>query len=417
MAKTSKNNFLKSIKLRNFLSYGDKGTEIKLKPLNVFIGANASGKSNLIEAIRILKAAAQTDPEKDISGEISKRDGILNWIWKGKSKENSAEIQLYTDSDPRLKLLIEYNLKFQEADYGKFEILEESLIRKTKIHEKSHRPKADYFYSKGSPPILVTYPSRGEQESIKKNPMQSLGHANVEDLDLNKSVLSQRKDPVQFPNITFLANQFDKIKIYRGWNLEYDSPIRNPQKTDKYQDFLLENASNLSLIISSLLKKSTTQKQLEDNLKKFYPNFVGLDFGVEGGIQVRVEEKGLYEKISAKRLSDGFIRFLCILAILCHPKPPPVICLEEPELNMHPDIIPTIAELLVEASKRTQLFVTTHSDILVSALSDTPESVIVCDRNENGTRLKRLKRKELELWLEDYLLGDIWLMNKIGGNP
>ncbi|MBU1023276.1 chromosome segregation protein SMC, partial [bacterium] len=76
-----------------------------------------------------------------------------------------------------------------------------------------------------------------------------------------------------------------------------------------------------------------------------------------------------------------------------------------------------IAELLIEASKRTQLFVTTHSDILVSALSNSPESVIVCDRDENGTKLRRLKTKELELWLEDYLLGDIWLMNKIGGNP
>ena len=82
---------------------------------------------------------------------------------------------------------------------------------------------------------------------------------------------------------------------------------------------------------------------------------------------------------------------------------------------MHPDVLPLIAELLKGASQRTQLFVTTHSDILVSALSDTPENVIVCNRSKSGTYLKRLDKEQLKEWLVKYSLGDLWRIGEIGG--
>src|SRR5208283_6234432 len=81
--------------------------------------------------------------------------------------------------------------------------------------------------------------------------------------------------------------------------------------------------------------------------------------------------------IPATRLSDGTIRFLCLLAILCDPDPPPLICIEEPELGLHPDILPKLADKLVTALGRSQLIVTTHSDILVDAMTERPEAVIV----------------------------------------
>ena len=83
---------------------------------------------------------------------------------------------------------------------------------------------------------------------------------------------------------------------------------------------------------------------------------------------------------------------------------------------MHPDILPTIAEMLVEASERTQLIVTTHSETLIDALSSTPESVLVCEKDENGTKMKRLDRNELGVWLEKYTLGQLWSEGQIGGN-
>ena len=121
------------------------------------------------------------------------------------------------------------------------------------------------------------------------------------------------------------------------------------------------------------------------------------------------------ELVPATRLSDGTLRYLSLLAILCHPTPPPVECIEEPELGLHPDILPTIAELLKNASQRTQLIITTRSDALVSALSDTPEAIVVCEPGPDGTQLRRLDRESLSEWLDRYSLGEIWRMGEIGG--
>lgn len=119
--------------------------------------------------------------------------------------------------------------------------------------------------------------------------------------------------------------------------------------------------------------------------------------------------------IPATRLSDGTLRYLCLLAILYHPTPPPLICLEEPEIGLHPDLISSLAEMLKEASQRTQIIVTTHSDLLVSKFSDQPEAIVVCERTPDGTTLERLDAKKLELWLEEYSLGEVWMRGGIGG--
>ena len=80
-------------------------------------------------------------------------------------------------------------------------------------------------------------------------------------------------------------------------------------------------------------------------------------------------------------MSDGTLKFLALLAALFHPKAPPLMCIEEPELGLHPDALQFVAEVLLEASETMQLIVTTHSDALVDALTDHPESVLVCERD------------------------------------
>ncbi len=154
-----------------------------------------------------------------------------------------------------------------------------------------------------------------------------------------------------------------------------------------------------------------------EKLKMFYERVEDIHPLAQGGtVQIFFQEEGLTQTVPATRLSDGTLRYLCLLVILLHPTPPPLICIEEPELGMHPDIIPTIAELLIEASQRTQLIVTTHSDMLVSAIgAKHPEAVLVCDRTSKGTTLTRLEPEKLKLWLEKYTLGELWLKGEIGG--
>ena len=156
------------------------------------------------------------------------------------------------------------------------------------------------------------------------------------------------------------------------------------------------------------------KRRLLDALRVLYDGIDDFDVQIQGGtVQVFFHE-GNYT-IPATRLSDGTLRYLCLLAILCHPNPGPLVCIEEPELGLHPDVLPTLATLLKEASERTQLIVTTHSDVLVDALTDMPEAVVVVGRSEQGSTLERLDAGKLKPWLEKYRLGQLWTRGEIGG--
>jgi len=206
------------------------------------------------------------------------------------------------------------------------------------------------------------------------------------------------------------------MKLYREWSFGQNTGIRKSQQVDLPGDFLLEDGSNMGLILNDLLHRGM-RKTIIEKLSYFYDGIEDVTTKVHGGtIQVFLHEQGMNQPIPATRLSDGTLRYLCLVCVLLHPEPPSLVCIEEPELGIHPDILHRIGEMLVGASERTQLIVTTHSDVLVSALSETPESVIVCERGITGTNLRRLEKDKLKSWLKDYSLGEIWRMGEIGGN-
>lgn len=91
------------------------------------------------------------------------------------------------------------------------------------------------------------------------------------------------------------------------------------------------------------------------------------------------------------------------------------VCIEEPELGLHPDLIPGLADLLLEASEATQMVVTTHSASLVDAFHTRPECVVVCEKEDGSTRLSRLDPSQLGVWLEQYRLGQLWTRGDLGG--
>lgn len=182
------------------------------------------------------------------------------------------------------------------------------------------------------------------------------------------------------------------------------------------EDQLLPDSRNLALVVNHIKLEGETR--IEALPKEFFPRFERLRVGIRAGaVELRWFESGFRAPIPAARLSDGTLRFLALLATLLSPSPPPLLCVDEPELGLHPDSIALLAEVLVDASTRTQLVVTTHSDTLVSALSDQPDAVVVCERPGASTSLRRLDPEGLASWLEDYRLGDLWGMGVLGANP
>ena len=389
--------FIKSIRLRNLLSFGPDNEEFELKSLNVLIGPNASGKSNFIEAIDLLRATT-----RDINEPCRQGGGIREWLWKGNREEGIISIDVIITNRPEKKVsFINYHIDLNIIDEAFF-VYEEVIKPEKKggnvnFFYKNITDKAEWIITRG----------------FKYNVEELMPE---DDFDIHQSILSQFKSFRDYPEITRLGRNLNKIKIYRNIDVTKKSVSRLPQQTDLPSDFLSEDFNNLPLVINELESKKETQDLVVDKLRILYDDVDRIITKIVGGpIQIFIQEKGLNDLIPASRLSDGTLRYLCLLTILCHPEPPPLICIEEPEIGLHPDIMPTIAELLIEASKRTQLIVTTHSDALVSALSETPESVVVCEHDDDGTHMRRLEKEKLKGWLDKYTLGDLWEMGEIGG--
>ena len=208
--------------------------------------------------------------------------------------------------------------------------------------------------------IEIRLSTSGTEDGAEKPGQRKL---KPETIDSDQSILAQRRDPDTYPEISYLADAYDNIKIYREWYFGRNAVFREPQKADMRNDRLEEDFSNLGLFLNRLRRVPKAKNMILEALRDLYEGFDDFDVSIEGGaVQVFFTEGDF--TIPATRLSDGTLRYLCLLAILCDPTPPPLICIEEPELGLHPDIIPKVADLLNAASERTQLIVTTHSDIL-----------------------------------------------------
>jgi predicted ATPase len=358
--------------------------------LNVIIGPNGSGKSNVLEAIDLLRSAPH-----DIQATIRRGGGVSDWIWKG-SRDPIATLDAVFEGE-RGGNSLRYVLSFAEVAQ-RFELIAERIERE-KPSAKEKLPYIFYRYENGRGVLNV------------KTVERKLA---LEAIDQSLSILAQRKDPDQYPEITYLGTAFSKIRLYRDWSFGRDSDLRRPQKADGPNEFLLSDATNLGLVLSRLRRDPQTKNHLLSALKELYHGIEDFDVHAESGtVQVYVNEGPF--TIPATRLSDGTLRYLCLLAVLCDPKPPRLVCIEEPELGLHPDVLPTVARLLQEASKRCQIVVTTHSDVLVDAMTDTPEAVVVADKGQDGTTLRRLDRRDLTHWLEKYRLGELWTRGDLGG--
>jgi len=383
---------IKSIRLTNFLSYGSGSEEIALLPLNIIIGSNGSGKSNLIEAIELIRATP-----KDLLTPIRDGGGVRDWLWKGAQPSLAIATVDAVFENPRSSANLRYILSFTEVAQ-RFEIVDER-VENEKPDQGHIKPYLYYRFTNGHGVLNV----KGKERKLQH-----------EEIDPSASILAQRKDPDQYPEITHLGNIFSKIRLYREWSFGRYTPPRLPQKADMPNDFLEPDCRNLGLVLNRLSRDPGAKKRIIHALQALYDGIDDFHVLVEGGtVQVFFHE-GSYS-IPATRLSDGTLRYLCLLTLLCDPSPPPLICIEEPELGLHPDVLPTVADLLKEASQRTQLIVTTHSDVLVDAMSDQPESVLVAEKDADGSHLKRLNAQELAPWLEKYRLGQLWTRGDIGG--
>jgi len=361
---------IEELSIRNLLSFGKDGAVIPLGRLNVLIGPNGSGKSNVLDVLRLLQAAPT-----DFAAPMRASGGVEEWINKSAPSDGVAKVKLHLRLSPRDEDFVYYDILFQAVN-GRTAILQEGIGRKP-----------------GYPGLDLVPPGIQVSES---------------------SLPESRWSPD--PVLRNMARRFEELALYTDWSIGRTAGPRSPQSPDQDASRLFDDASNLALVLSQL-QGTEAYDRIVSRLKDLKEDYAGYYTSPVGGpIQLFLREKGLKSGVPAPRLSDGTLRFLSLCAALLHPTPPWFIAMEEPDVGMHPDLIRAVADMLAEASQKSQVLVTTHSADLLTTLGGRVDNILVFEAGEDGTEVKRYTADQIGDWLKKYRLGDLWKEGDLGGN-
>jgi predicted ATPase len=196
------------------------------------------------------------------------------------------------------------------------------------------------------------------------------------------------------------------------------------RKTAKLNDneFLRPDGSNLAAFLYFLSQKHSSSydiiRRTIQRVTPFFDDFRLLPSRLSpDDIMLEWRHTGSDQYFNASSLSDGTLRFIVLATLFLQPKIllPSAIIVDEPELGLHPYAIGTLASLIRQASKKTQVIVSTQSSLLLDYFD--PEEVMVANRVNSGTQISRLEQPQLANWLNDYSLGQLWEKNEISGRP
>jgi predicted ATPase len=382
--------FFESITLTNLLSFGPEPTTLELDDVNVVVGPNGAGKSNLLEALNLLHHAPS-----GIDRPLREGGGVREFLWKPDGGDAGASLPTAT-IEARIAAgqiaasPTRYRLGFS-AEAGRLHIVDERL------EDADHEDKVYYSgFVDGLPKILV------RQGALVELTLTST----------NKPVLAQIQDPLSYPELTRLGEQLGRIGAYRYWVGGPGSPLRLACRADVPTERLSEALDNLPARLAVLKRDPAVKVALRAKLEEVSPGFDDVEIVPEGGVLQLYLQDG-DRVISSHRLSDGTLRYLMMLAILLDPAPPPLLLFEEPELSLHPDVLPTLRDLLLEAAQRTQIIVTTQSPAFLDAWTDHAAAVVVCERHGGSTTMTRVDPAQLPG--DGVGLGTRWMRGEIGG--
>ena len=205
------------------------------------------------------------------------------------------------------------------------------------------------------------------------------------ELSASESVLAEIREPHRFPELSALQRAILGWRFYHHFRTDAASPLRQPQVGVR-TPVLSHDGRDLAAALQTILEIGEGRELLQQ-LDAAFPG-AELRIAGEGRLAVEVRLPGMPRFFEATELSDGTLQYLCLLAALLSPRPPAFLALNEPETSIHPDLVPALASLILRASERSQVWVTTHSIALADAIAvETGEPSIQLEKVEGETRI------------------------------
>ncbi len=405
---------IKAIILENFFSFKES-TKIELNPdINILVGINGSGKSNFLKAIRLLfDGISGNGFEKLFLKDWGGFSAVGNF---NDSQSDTIKVSYEFDKNAINKLIGNKGYRF--PDNPIYEItIHKSGTTSYYLEEFIYSQNTQKDYN--SPFIFLKMKNGKGQIYTREKSHVSIQHYPQTDGDIffkeQEPVLRQISDPNRFLPLFTLKTAIEALTAYDYFDTTLKSLIRQPT-TYGTDERLLSSGENLIQMLHRIKNHHTLDyDKIEGLLKNVNPNFKDINFDFLGPkFYLVLREKGLAKTVGIEHISDGTLRFLLLLTILYNPDRGNLVCIDEPEIGLHPDMINTIAEAIKYASKKTQIIIATHSPLLLNSFEISDISIFE-KTSSNKTVVTQKDEQDFEDWNENYLIGQLWLNGKIGG--
>ena len=364
------NNSLDKLTIKGFKSIREL-VDFELKDLNVIVGGNGAGKSNLISFFKMLNA------------------------------------------------LINGNLNRYVRDNGG---ASDILFNGRKVTEKM--AFETLFGSRGFRFTLVPTPSDAcaIEDEARYYSGGTSGWWELGDSDDGTSqMVAEVKN--KKPDAKFSQHVYDAIASWQIYHFHDTSSTAGMRNYEIVEDnrILRMDAANIGAFLLKLKKHHVDEYKAIVNairlVTPFFDDFIlePKDSGPKKEVNISWTQKGSDYPMQPYHLSDGSIRFICLATALLQPSPPSTIIIDEPELGLHPAAIVILAELIQQASHCTQVIVATQSPALIEQFAI--DNIIVVNRKNGASSFERLREENFSQWLENYSVGELWTKNVITGGP
>jgi predicted ATPase len=360
---------LEQLTIRGFKSI--RGQKLALGPLNLLIGANGAGKSNLVAVFQLLREIVT----QNLAAYTAIKGGPDALLYFGRK------------TTPQMHLSLEFVEGLSSNGYtielvpteGNELVVDSEIAR---YHERGRYPR----------PYDLPLGGGTSESKLRDN-----------------SDLCARQ----------ILADLESYRVYHFHDTSSSSAMKQLCDVDDNR-FLREDAANLAAYLYFLqAKHPNVFATIEGSIRQVAPFFDRFTLAPsrlnESRIQLEWKERGRDAYFKASSLSDGTLRFICLATLLLQPQLPGLIVLDEPELGLHPAAIALLADMMSAAATRTQLIAATQSVTLVDQFE--PEQVWAVDREDGQSTFKRLSDTDMSAWTDDYSLGELWQKNVVGARP
>lgn len=361
-------NSLDKLTIRGFKSIREL-KEFELKDLNIFVGANGAGKSNLISFFRMLQSLI----EGNLADYVRDSGGIGDLLHNGRKSTKQMEFEA-------LFGVRGYRFTLKPGPGEGFALTDEAR------------------YYKGGYTGWWELGSSGDNSSLLVKEAKGTTRN------------SQYSKPVY--------QAVSSWKIYHFHDTSSTAPMRHAEIVEDNRALRFD-ASNIGPFLLRLRNEEKSQYDEILNacrlVAPFFDDFLlePQQLGPKTKVSLTWKTKGSDYPMQPYHLSDGSLRFFCLATALLQPNPPSTIIVDEPELGLHPEAIRILGELIGDAAKRTQIIVATQSPLLLDQFSI--EDIVVVNRKEGQSTFERLQHSDFDEWLKDYSVGELWTKNVIQG--